>query len=147
MRSWSRASSIAVVIGLAAGPWAAPLGALGLELATEALPPSAAPTLDRVAEAWGSGQAVAKPPRRKRKSRKRAAPPPPPAPEPAPEAAPIAPVRRGPTRIDFDERLIRGQTNTSGAVVLFARKATGLRSLVDRRKSFRERTLRTVFDR
>lgn len=56
-------------------------------------------------------------------------------------------VRRGPTRIDFDDRLIQGQTNQSGAVVLFARKASGLRSMVERRKSFRERTLRTIFDR
>jgi hypothetical protein len=54
---------------------------------------------------------------------------------------------RGPTRIDFDDRLIQGQTNKSGAVYLFDRKETGISSMVRRRKSFRQLTLSTIYDR
>jgi hypothetical protein len=54
---------------------------------------------------------------------------------------------RGPTRIDFDDRLIQGQTNKSGAVYLFDRKETGISSMVKRRKSFRQLTLGTIYDR
>jgi hypothetical protein len=54
---------------------------------------------------------------------------------------------RGPTRIDFDDRLIQGQTNKSGAVYLFDRKETGISSMVRRRKSFRQLTLNTIYDR
>lgn len=54
---------------------------------------------------------------------------------------------RGPTRIDFDDRLIQGQTNKSGAVYLFDRKETGISSMVRRRKSFRQLTLGTIYDR
>jgi hypothetical protein len=54
---------------------------------------------------------------------------------------------RGPTRIDFDDRLIQGQTNKSGAVYLFDRKETGISSMVKRRKSFRQLTLSTIYDR
>lgn len=53
----------------------------------------------------------------------------------------------GPTRIDFDDRLIQGQTNKSGAVYLFDRKESGISSMVKRRKSFRQLTIRTVYDR
>ena len=79
----------------------------------------------------------------RRRRRRRAAPKPPPAPE-----APNAPAGgfRGPTRIDFDDRLIQGQTNKSGAVVLFSRKATDISSMVRRRKSFKHLTIRTIFD-
>jgi len=54
---------------------------------------------------------------------------------------------RGPTRLDFDDRLIQGQTNKSGAVYLFDRKETGISSMVRRRKSFRDLTIHTVYDR
>jgi hypothetical protein len=70
--------------------------------------------------------------------------------EPAPaDDAPSAPrgELRGPTRIDFDDRLIQGQTNKSGAVYLFDRKETGISSMVRRRKSFRQLTLGTIYDR
>ncbi len=70
---------------------------------------------------------------------------PPPAAEPAPAAQEALPLR-GPARIDFDDRLIQGQTNKTGAVVLFARKKTGIKSMVKRRRSFREYTLRTIYD-
>lgn len=63
-----------------------------------------------------------------------------------PTGAPIGELR-GPTRIDFDDRLIQGQTNKSGAVYLFDRKETGISSMVKRRKSFKQLTVETVFDR
>lgn len=63
-----------------------------------------------------------------------------------PQIAPPGELR-GPTRIDFDDRLIQGQTNKSGAVYLFDRKETGISSMVKRRKSFRQLTLSTVYDR
>jgi hypothetical protein len=78
---------------------------------------------------------------------------------PAPAAAPAAEAKpvesdlvpasdlRGPTRLDFDDRLIQGQTNKSGAVYLFDRKETGISSMVRRRKTFRQLTLRTIYDR
>lgn len=68
--------------------------------------------------------------------------------EPPPPVAPqVPPELRGPTRIDFDDRLIQGQTNKSGAVYLFDRKETGISSMVRRRKSWKQLTLSTVYDR
>ena len=97
---------------------------------------------------------------RRRRRRRRAAPPekgraPAPAATANPRAAPSAGPRnapptsgfRGPTRIDFDDRLIQGQTNQSGAVYLFDRKETGISSMVRRRKSFRQLTIQTIYDR
>jgi hypothetical protein len=52
-----------------------------------------------------------------------------------------------PTRIDFDDRVIQGQTNTSGAVYLLERKETPIRSMIRPRISFRHLTIRTVYDR
>lgn len=51
---------------------------------------------------------------------------------------------RGPTRIDFDDRLIQGQTNKSGAVYLFDRKELSVRSMVKQRTSFRDQIVRDV---
>jgi hypothetical protein len=51
---------------------------------------------------------------------------------------------RGPTRIDFDDRLIQGQTNKSGAVYLFDRKELQVRSMVKQRSSFRDQIVRDV---
>lgn len=82
----------------------------------------------------------------------RAAPAPPQKPAAAPEAAPaareaaVATTPRGPTRIDFDDRLIQGQTNKSGAVYLFDRKESSLRSMVHRRTSFRDEIAKDVLD-
>jgi hypothetical protein len=81
----------------------------------------------------------------KRKHRSRRPPPPPeqkaPEPEksePAPEAQSAAPVpHRGPTRLDFDDRLIQGQTNKAGAVYLYERKELKVRSMVRLRENFR----------
>jgi hypothetical protein len=60
-------------------------------------------------------------------------------PAPAPQASNDAPVtHHGPTRIDFDDRLIQGQTNKAGAVYLYDRKELQVRSMVHLRESFRQ---------
>lgn len=51
---------------------------------------------------------------------------------------------RGPTRIDFDDRLIQGQTNKSGAVYLFDRKELSVRSMVRQRTSFRDQIVKDI---
>jgi hypothetical protein len=56
------------------------------------------------------------------------------------------PPSRGPARIDFDDRLIQGQTNKSGAVYLYDRKELKTRSMIKERESFRSETLSTVYD-
>jgi hypothetical protein len=60
--------------------------------------------------------------------------------------ASAAPPSRGPTRLDFDDRLIQGQTNKSGAVYLYDRKELKTRSMIRERESFRAETLTTVYD-
>jgi hypothetical protein len=65
-------------------------------------------------------------------------------PEGAPQQA-QAPTR-GPTRIDFDDRLIQGQTNKSGAVYLYDRKELKTRSMIKVRESFREEIVGSVYD-
>ncbi|GHG68811.1 hypothetical protein GCM10012319_12380 [Comamonas sp. KCTC 72670] len=61
-------------------------------------------------------------------------------------AASTALPQRGPARIDFDDRLIQGQTNKSGAVYLYDRKELKTRSMIRERESFRSETLSTVYD-
>jgi hypothetical protein len=61
-------------------------------------------------------------------------------------AASAAPPTRGPARIDFDDRLIQGQTNKSGAVYLYDRKELKTTSMIKERESFRSETLSTVYD-
>jgi hypothetical protein len=82
--------------------------------------------------------------RRTQRQRKAARPTPPPqekAPEAPPPEAPQAeapPVQHhGPTRLDFDDRLIQGQTNKAGAVYLYERKELKVRSMVRLRDNFR----------
>lgn len=65
------------------------------------------------------------------------------APEPA---ASSAPPQRGPTRIDFDDRLVQGQTNKSGSVYLYDRKELKSRSMVKKRESFRGEIVEAVYD-
>ena len=60
----------------------------------------------------------------------------------APASGPVS--SRGPTRIDFDDRLIQGQTNKSGAIYIFERKNSEIHSMVRRRTSFREEILRSI---
>jgi len=65
----------------------------------------------------------------------------------APAGAPTGDVAvgpRGPTRIDFDDRLIQGQTNKSGAVYLFDRKELSVRSMVRQRTSFRDQIVKDI---
>jgi hypothetical protein len=66
--------------------------------------------------------------------------------EPAPASASGAPPTRGPARIDFDDRLIQGQTNKSGAVYLYDRKELKTRSMIRERENFRSEILSTVYD-
>ena len=61
-------------------------------------------------------------------------------------SASASPPSRGPSRIDFDDRLIQGQTNKSGAVYLYDRKELKTRSMIKERESFRSETLSTVYD-
>ncbi len=53
--------------------------------------------------------------------------------------------QRGPTRINFDERLIKGQTAKAGSVYIYQRQAIEIRSLVDLKRSWRAKVIRTVF--
>ena len=53
---------------------------------------------------------------------------------------------RGPTRIDFDDRLIQGQTNKSGAVYLYDRKELKTRSMIKKRESFRDEIVGSLYD-
>lgn len=70
----------------------------------------------------------------------------------APEAAPVAadsggaPQTRGPTRIDFDDRLIQGQSNKSGAVYLYDRKELKIRSMIKKRENFRDEIVGSLYD-
>ena len=57
-----------------------------------------------------------------------------------------APQTRGPTRIDFDDRLIQGQSNKSGAVYLYDRKELKIRSMIKKRENFREEIVGSLYD-
>ncbi|WP_375771151.1 hypothetical protein NR798_09710 [Archangium gephyra] len=61
-------------------------------------------------------------------------------------ASSAAPPTRGPARIDFDDRLIQGQTNKSGAVYLYDRKELKTRSMIRERDNFRSEIVSTVYD-
>ena len=52
----------------------------------------------------------------------------------------------GPTRVNFDERLIKGQTTKAGSVYIFDRQESEIRSLVDRKRKFRDKIIRTIFE-
>ncbi|MBN2362084.1 MAG: hypothetical protein JXR83_21715 [Deltaproteobacteria bacterium] len=105
------------------------------------------------------GLLVAKKGKKSRSKKKKAEPPPPPVEETPPPASPAADTaggggeggggelmgtRRGPARVDFDDRLIQGQTNKSGAIYIFERKNSEIHSMVRRRTSFREEILRSI---
>lgn len=53
-------------------------------------------------------------------------------------------LRRG-ERVEFDARLIQGQTAKAGAVYLFERAGGDLSSMVDQRKSYRREIVEEVF--
>ncbi len=95
-------------------------------------------------------------PTRRRRRRPRPRPRPRPAPEPAatPDsdlsnntakggAVDPGALRRG-GRVEFDGRLVQGQTAKSGAIYLFARKRSELKSMVEERTNYRKEILRTV---
>jgi hypothetical protein len=52
-------------------------------------------------------------------------------------AADAAAKRGGPTRVDFDDRLVQGQSTKQGAIYLFERKENPLRSMLRKRENFR----------
>ncbi|MEL6339099.1 MAG: hypothetical protein AAFQ65_04280 [Myxococcota bacterium] len=52
----------------------------------------------------------------------------------------------GPTRIDFDDRLIQGQTKKAGSVYIYNRQQIEIDSLVRIKRSFRSKIIRTVFE-
>ena len=57
----------------------------------------------------------------------------------APSAAGVGgEARRGMGRIEFDDRLIKGQTNKANAIYLFERRESALRSLLKKRTNFHE---------
>ena len=45
-------------------------------------------------------------------------------------------TRRGPSRIEFDDRLVQGETNKANAIYLFERRDSALRSLLKKRTNF-----------
>ena len=65
---------------------------------------------------------------------------------PSATASAATPGQRGPTRIDFDDRLIQGQRNTAGSVYLYDRKELKQRSMIKKRESFREEIVGVVYD-
>ncbi|MEO1175129.1 MAG: hypothetical protein AAFX94_24200 [Myxococcota bacterium] len=52
----------------------------------------------------------------------------------------------GPTRIDFDDRLIQGQTKKAGSVYIYNRQQIEIDSLVRIKRSFRPKIIRTIFE-
>ncbi len=68
------------------------------------------------------------------------------APESAPAAEPGPAAARGPSRIDFDDRLVQGQSNKSGAVYLYDRKDLKVRSMIKRREHFRDEIVGSLED-
>ncbi|MCU0701565.1 MAG: hypothetical protein MUC96_34065 [Myxococcaceae bacterium] len=69
-----------------------------------------------------------------------------PAPAAAAEAGGGGSAVRGPTRIDFDDRLIQGQSNKSGAVYLYDRKELKIRSMIKKRDNFRDEIVGSLYD-
>ncbi|MEL6545349.1 MAG: hypothetical protein AAFQ82_12035 [Myxococcota bacterium] len=52
----------------------------------------------------------------------------------------------GPTRIDFDDRLIQGQTKKAGSVYIYNRQQIEIQSLVSIKRTFRQKVIRTIFE-
>jgi hypothetical protein len=52
--------------------------------------------------------------------------------------------RSGPARIEFDDRLVQGQTNKANAIYLFERRESALRSLLKKRTDFHEQIDETL---
>lgn len=56
----------------------------------------------------------------------------------ASSAGAVLPAGRGMSRIEFDDRLVQGQTNKANAIYLFERRESALRSLLKKRADFHE---------
>jgi hypothetical protein len=132
------------------------------EPSASAIPKDPTPSPTAEATKPGSGRVLLARRRRRRHYPKRRRHRPKPKPKPAaPEPAPPTPtrdtsaaqpepsvdpgsLRRG-GRVEFDGRLVQGQTAKSGAIYLFARKRSELRSMVQERVDYRKEVLRTVY--
>ncbi len=55
-----------------------------------------------------------------------------------PSDGPEAGARKGPARLEFDDRLVQGQTNKANAIYLFERRESALRSLLKKRTDFHD---------
>jgi hypothetical protein len=61
-------------------------------------------------------------------------------------SAQAAMASRGPTRLDFDDRLLQGQTNKLGAVYLYHRRAPAQPSLLSRHGGFKGEIARDILE-
>lgn len=52
----------------------------------------------------------------------------------------------GPSRVDFDDRLVKGQRSNSGGIYIFARQSVELKDMVQKPRSYRQRIIKTVFE-
>ena len=100
-----------------------------------------------------AAEALAKPPKKPAAATAARKPPSIPTGTSVPDSAPApsadsggAPAVRGPTRIDFDDRLIQGQSNKSGAVYLYDRKELKIRSMIKKRENFRDEIVGSLYD-
>lgn len=129
-----------LVAALALAAWSAPAAAAE----RSPHPQVSAPATPKVAKA-GKKKKGAEKPAEKAVERPAEAPRDPRAGEPAPAAevggggaGMSSEVRRGMARIEFDDRLIQGQTNKANAIYLFERRESALRSLLRKRTHFHE---------
>ena len=98
----------------------------------------------------GGGRPAQKAPRR---AAPKATPAPPPAAQVERKAEDARPAGKGEEerdlkrgeRVEFDGRLIEGQTAASGAIYLFERLPSELRSMVSERRSYRREVLETLY--
>lgn len=59
----------------------------------------------------------------------------------------VAEERPTQTRVNFDERLIKGQIAKAGSVYVYEREELAPRTLIQLKRSFKQKILRTVFER
>lgn len=63
----------------------------------------------------------------------------------APAAMAESQTRDSPSRVDFDDRLVKGQRQGVGTIYIFERQKIDLRSMVYKPHSFRERIIKSIF--
>jgi len=128
VRHWRIIAAFSLILGLA------PVGAAAGEATTQAEP--------TIVIAQARGRQNRPPPRRAQQSRT-----PPKTQQQAPPAADAGDgqeLRRG-EKVEFDARLIQGQTAKAGAVFLFERVSSDLSSMVKERRSYRQEIIEEVF--